>query len=181
MKCVSSLVLFFLLAVNSLVGGCTSVRVSVNSIKNVPQITRSFALIFPKKSEAIETEKIRRECAKGAHAAKITVVESCTANCLWVVVEGTTGPSKERTTSFSNFPNYYWSRQNQVYSYDVTQKQVKMTLYSDPEMKQVAYQAILDSIGMQNNVLADAEEMCEAGFKAFPNEFSGREYNIQSR
>lgn len=169
-----------LLLMFGFITGCASVGVSVNSIRNAPTLTRSTPVVFPKKSEAIENEKMRRECIKGAKAANINVVDNCEKNCLWASVEGTTGNSKERTASFSNVP-YYSMRQSQVYSYNVTQKQVKIALYSDPEMKNLAYQAVLDSIGIKNNVLADAEEMCEAGFKTFPEESSGDEYNIRSR
>lgn len=146
-----------------------------NFVKDTP-------VVFPKKSDAIETEKLRRECIKGAEAAGVKVVESCSNNlCLWAVVEGATGPSKERTTSFSGFPVYYSMRQQQIYSYNVTEKHMKILLYSDAELKQLAYQTVLDSIGLQNNVFADAEEMCEAGFRAFPSEYSGKEYRIRSR
>ena len=157
--------------------GCATVHVSVNSMKDEQDITRDVPIVFPKRGTDIEIEKMRRQCAKGAQAAEIKVMDKCSGKCYFATVDGTTGG----TTQSINSAHNSYTGQTQVYSSGETQRKVKIAIYSDLELKTLIYQAVLDSSGSNNNVLSVAEEMCEAGFKAYPNEYSAKKYKIRAR
>lgn len=159
--------------------GCShqQVVVSINSLKGSEALSKEKPVVFSKKTEEIEIEKLRRECIKGAVAAGTNVVPECSSNCYWASIEGQSGESKERTYSYFN----YYTKQTETHSSNVTDRKIKLVLYSDSEMKNIAYQSVLDSSGGAKNVLSVAEEMCEAAFKAFPEEYSNEVVEIKSR
>lgn len=157
--------------------GCATVHVSVDSMKNEQDIARDIPIVFPMRGTDIETEKMRRQCAKGAQAAGIKVMDKCGGKCYFATVDGTTGVTIQSINSAYNS----YTGQNQIYSSEETQLKIKITIYSDLELKTLIYQAVLDSSGSNNNVLSVAEEMCEAGFKAYPNEYSAEKYRIHAR
>ncbi len=157
--------------------GCQSVAVSVNSIKNMDNLSKDTPVVFVKINEDIESEKLRRQCMKGAQAAGVNVTSDCGSNCYWATVEGQAGSSKERTSSFYN----PYTRQTQVRSSNVTERKMKIKLFGEAELKKILYQSVLDSSGSSSNVLSVAEEMCEAAFKAFPKESTNELFSVWAR
>lgn len=152
---------------------CSTVHVTVNSMLNGSPL-KERPLIFPQHSQEIEAEKLRRLCASAAVESRLSVVNNCGSECYWIVVNGSSGATRETTKTSYNV----WTKQTYVSTGDETARTMKITAYADQEMKEPVWQASLGSSGSTVSVLGVAAEICEAGFRVFPNEVTNHEVRV---
>lgn len=174
MKNISNFLFLLILAINF--GGCSGVHVHVNSINHIEGLSKKVPLVFPKESQAIEKEKLRRECVIGAKESGMKVLDNCNSGeCYFIFVTGKVGSTSERTYTEQNNQ----TKQIDVSSYSITQRMIDIKIFEDSNKKKLIYESQLNSEGEASNVLSVAKEMCQAAFIDFPRELTGEFYKIK--
>ena len=153
---------------------CSTVQSKVYSIRN-QDVDKSKALVVTKHSSELIDEKVRRECVTGIEKAGLKVLQDCEENCYYVKAVGETGATREVVDT-----NYNYNTGNyDTESYSQTSRKLKIRIYKSRNLEHLVWQADVDSSGQSDSIIPVVAEMCEAAFRNYPEEVTGKKETVK--